>query len=196
MARTSSRTFPSNLIILAEGVTEIILLPWLAKNNGLDLNAAGVMLLSAGGANQVVKKYFQLKETVAIPIFCLLDHDAQVQANEIKGVLRSRDNLYVLESGEIEDLFKLESLISLLNAYLVDLPHISGYSSPISSEDFLSNSNRSTVLDKLWRERDLGKFDKVGFAKFVADSPCHAQEISLDGRMLLESITAHAGLFQ
>lgn len=182
--------FLPDIIVLVEGATETILLPFLAKRIGVDLSAIGAMIVPSGGANQVVKKYCQLKEIVNIPIFCLLDRDAAEQGRIIQNELRSQDCLYVLEDGEIECLFPLPVLVSNLNIYLSTLPYFSNYGREICLEDFSHNPSRSAVLDRLWRERKLGKFNKVDFAYFIANSSSLDQEITVDGWSLIKSIVA------
>lgn len=182
--------FLPDLIVLVEGTSEIILLPHLAKLLGQDLNALGAMLIPAGGANQVVRKYNQLRETVAIPIFCLLDRDAETQKEQIAAQLRRQDFLYTLKGGEIEDLIKLDSFVLLLNSYLSSPPYSALACRSIEEADFSANLTRTNILEKLWRERELGKFDKVGFAKFATEKLAEAHEISPDGRLLIKSLAA------
>jgi hypothetical protein len=111
-----------------------------------------------------------------------------VQGQAIKSQLRSQDCLYVLEDGEIEDLLHLPALVLLLNSYLSELPHLSSCVKPVCLEDFVSSTNRTHTLGKLWRERRLGNFDKVGFAKFIAAKAHLNPDISADGRRLIASI--------
>jgi hypothetical protein len=194
------------LIVLVEGPTEIILLPLLALRLGIDLNALGAMLIAAGGANQVAKKYAQLKEIVAIPIFCLLDRDAEQQKNLIAGQLRSEDYLYTLKEGEIEDLIRMDSFVPLINRYLVTGQYGALGLEPVQESDFEPGLSRTAVLERLWRQRNLGKFDKVGFARFIAEvsaietvsgttsqataGSLAVHEITPDGRLLIKTLAA------
>ena len=72
-----SLRFPVRMVVIAEGATEETLLPEFAKRCGYDFDKEGVYVLSAGGKNQVVKLYYQLVETLKLPIFVLLDKDAK-----------------------------------------------------------------------------------------------------------------------
>jgi hypothetical protein len=182
--------FLPDLLVLVEGTTETILLPTLAKRLGLDLDGLGAMLIPAGGANQVAKKYGQLKHKVSIPIFCLLDADAHEQKILIKSQLRNNDCLYSLKEGEVEDLIRIDSFVCLLNDYLSTPPYSSFGLKPIHETDFRPSEARTRVLDSLWRERKLGKFDKVDFAKFVSQRLRAAEQISADGRILINSLAA------
>jgi hypothetical protein len=183
-------SFLPNFIVLVEGTTEAVLLPGLAKCSGVDLNSYGAMLIAAGGANQVARKYMHLKQMVSMPIFCLLDRDAQEQRQLITGNLRPEDCLYVLEDGEIEDVLKLGSLVPFLNDFLDSLPFPPGYCQPIQPTDFHQGMGHTAILERLWHERKLGKFDKVGFAKFMVDKLSSHEPISGDGHRLIKSLAA------
>lgn len=196
--------FLPDLLVLVEGATEAILLPILALRLGIDLNAIGAMIIPAGGANQVAKKYAQLKEFVAIPIFCLLDRDAEQQRDMIASQLRRSDHLYILKEGEIEDLIRIDTLVPLINRYLASAQYAALSLKPVQESDFEPGLARTTVLEKLWRQRNLGKFDKVGFAKFIAGGseaddrtahqatpgPLEVHEITPDGRLLIKTLAA------
>jgi hypothetical protein len=181
-----------NVIVLVEGATEAVLLPPLSTALGLDFNSLGAMVVAAGGANQVVRKYSQLKEAVTLPVFCLLDRDAKEQGQMLAELLRPNDHLHILQDGEIEDVFALEILVELLNNYVETLSVSGGTCLPISSRDFVGNGSRTAVLEKLWRRRDLGKFDKVGFAKFAAGHIDAHSSISPDGRQLIGALAQYS----
>ncbi|PWU00676.1 MAG: hypothetical protein C5B53_03685 [Candidatus Melainabacteria bacterium] len=197
--------FLPDLLVLVEGATETILLPLLALCLGIDLNALGAMLIPAGGANQVAKKYTQLKETAAIPIFCLLDSDAEQQKNLIASQLRPEDHLYTLKEGEIEDLIRIDCFVPLINRYLAAAQYGALGLKPVQESDFEPSLSRTATLERLWRERNLGKFDKVGFAKFLVEESKAAvsegasqavtgvlagHEITPDGRLLIKTLAA------
>ena len=182
--------FLPNRIILVEGATETIILPALAKCFGIELSAAANMIVACGGAGHMVRKYTQLKDVVSIPIFCLLDRDAEEQRLMLTNHLRPQDRLYFLEDGEIEDIFQLEFFVYILNRYLNSLPFSYGTSQSINPEDLEESLSRTSSLEKLWRRRELGKFDKVGFADFVANN-ISRQAISDDGRSLIKSLSEH-----
>jgi hypothetical protein len=155
-------------ILLVEGTTEAILFPCAAFCLGASFESCGLLLWAAGGANQVVKRFMQLKEMVVIPIACVLDADAAEQAQVIRDGLREHDQLHVLQQGEVEDAFSARLFTELLNQYL----HASLASSePIKLEEFvrLSRGQRKTsVAHQLLRQRASLDFDKVQFAKLAA----------------------------
>lgn len=185
--RLPGHFLPEKLLIV-EGPTEVILLPYFAQCLGSDISKAGIMFVSAGGANKVLKKYLHFKELVCLPIICLLDNDAQEQYTSIAHHLRGEDRLLLVHSGEIEDIIGLKPLVSLLNSYLTGLFIKSGIYPTIEEEDFSQNISRKQVLERLWRERELGKFDKVDFARFVASQEKRADLISDHGKNLIEKI--------
>lgn len=186
---SESRTsLPSNfqpaLIVLVEGNTESILLSkflTLSKNKTSD---QAVMFNACGGANQLLRKYLQLRDVCSLPIVCVMDHDAVEQTSTIEDVLREGDYLHTWSAGEIEDTFSVESLYDSLNAYL----HSLGVAEPLKDEDLYSDLRRTELLDKLWRNRGLGDFDKVGFAEFQATRLKNVQDIPAEGQQLMRSI--------
>jgi hypothetical protein len=191
-------TFLPDSIVFVEGPTESVLLPALCNANGLDLNKAGTMIVAAGGANQVVRRYMTAKETFAIPIFCILDGDAVEQAELLYQNVREGDGLHVLEDGEIEDLVKIDALIPLLNAFIESLSVAANDLMRIRSAHFPEGTSRTKVLDRLWRERSLGKFDKVGFAEFMAheleQDLSMANHLSTDGKLLISNLKKTTGV--
>ena len=69
--------FPIKEVIIVEGITEETLLPVFAKQCGFNFDEKGIQIVSAGGKNQVVKMFYLLSEQLKLPIFVLLDNDAQ-----------------------------------------------------------------------------------------------------------------------
>lgn len=180
--------FLPDMLLIVEGPTEVILLPYFAACLGINIGRNAVMFVAAGGANQVLKKYMYFKELVRLPIFCLLDSDAIGQYSQILANLRAEDHVWLLENGEIEDMFALKQLVPLLNSYLATLQIKSGVSLPIEASDFPENTSYKRILERLWRERELGKFDKVNFAKFVAGQETSAQIIAAARKPLIETL--------
>jgi hypothetical protein len=175
------------MLVLVEGPTDNLLLPCFAKNAGVDLNTFSIMFISAGGAKQIARRYGLLKEMVSIPIFCVFDGDAQTESDKVRNNLRSSDCLHVLADGEIEDVLNLDSFVNHLNNYFSSLTNTSYYQT-ISPVDFDGVSGRGERLERFWRDRKLGHFDKLHFARFLADALGSEDEISLDGKTLIASL--------
>ncbi len=157
--------FLPQVIVIVEGPTEAVLLPRFAASMGIDLQANAIMIIPAGGAKQVSRRYLFLRDLVALPIVCILDRDAEEQAGVINDTIRDCDKLFVLEAGEIEDTFEIGTFVRQLNLYLESFH---GSVQPLSTSDFPSKVSRKIILNKLWKARKLGDFDKIAFAESIA----------------------------
>ena len=82
-AAATQKVTPIKKLVIAEGITEEILLPAFAEANGYNFIENGVKIIAAGGKNQVVKLYYKLIEQVKVPIFILLDKDAESNKSSI-----------------------------------------------------------------------------------------------------------------
>ena len=162
--RISLKTpLPEKMILLVEGSTEEIVLPHLAKCMGIDFNELGIKTISVGGKNQILKHYSTWSEYSRLPVRVVLDSDAQEQADEIKDILRAEDKIFLLKDGEFEDCFSIEAVIDLCNQIiLMD-------QDPLNIEEFDLDARRTHDLNKIWRSRGLGDFDKVLFAEAIVD---------------------------
>jgi len=176
------------VIILVEGLTEQILLPYFASVCGLDLAAMAAMIIPAGGAKKLLRKYLYWKERTKLPIFCLFDRDAQVWAAKVSSQLRVGDYLHVLADGEIEDLVQLEFFVHQLNNYLTD-DLLNDENRPVVISDFLPAQKRTLSLDRIWRQRQLGKFEKVKFAQFITNALCNQESISADAKYMFDKLS-------
>lgn len=157
--------FLPGAIVIVEGPTEEVLLPRFGQVLGMNFQADAIMVVSAGGAKQVAKRYLLLRDLVAIPIVCILDRDAEEQAALIHDTVRDSDRLFVLQAGEIEDTFNSKSFARHLNRYLESFP---GSVQPVVEGDVPTGISRKAILAKLWKARKLGAFDKIAFAESIA----------------------------
>ncbi len=156
--------FLPQLILVVEGETESILLPHFANLLGQNFSRMGVMLLAAGGAKQVARRYFELRDVVTLPMVLCVDADAGEEIEVASEALRDSDRLHVWKDGEIEDTLETPVLVQQLNAFL----QTSGGPGSVSLNDFPDGQKRTVLLNKLWRARGLGNFDKIGFAEVIA----------------------------
>lgn len=154
--------FPIEKVVLVEGITEEILLPKFAKLCGYDFDKRGINLISAGGKNQVVRIFYQLADVLKLPIFVLLDSDAQANFEEIKPKLRKNDTVYVLKNGEFEDVLPLNLIKRTLNQMLKNL-------SSISIADLRRNESMTKILHYVLKEKGL-EFKKAEFAALVSEN--------------------------
>jgi hypothetical protein len=185
-------SFLPKIIVLAEGQTEALILPTFAKLLGVNFNTIGVHLESCGGAKQVVKQYLNLKELTVLPILCILDADVSESAEIIQDSLRSQDRIVTMRAGEIEDSFSLPTFHRLLNIYLKE----TGCLEPIAATELLTTEGkRIGNLDRLFRIRGLGYFDKIGFAE-TAVRNLHKSDVPEDGKRIIGTIqeVSNAGI--
>ena len=176
-----SLRFPIEKVVIAEGATEEILLPAFAKFCGFDFDKEGIFILSAGGKNQVVKLYYNLVETLKLPIFVLLDKDAQENLEEIKPRLRSCDRIHLLECGEFEDLLPLELIKRTLEYELNNI-------SIIEHEMFLSDEPRVKILEEVFKTRGMHEFKKAEFARMVKNNIKRNNDISSEIAAIISEI--------
>lgn len=182
---------PSKLL-LVEGQTEAILVPLFAQLYGFEFSDHRILMISGGGANQVAKRFLSFRESTEIPIACLLDGDAESQFEIISQHLGNADLLFRLPSGEFEDTFEITRLVSLLNRYLQSMtgekaPALIEFQ-PLKKEQFPPEEKRTQVLNKIWRERALGNFDKVEFAEFAAQTIKTRGDVPYDFSAMIETM--------
>ena len=174
--------FPVKKIILCEGITEEILLPKFAQIRGYDLNKNGIYIISAGGKNQVVKYFYNYAECLKIPIFVLLDNDAQENLHEIKPRLREFDKIHLVKSGEFEDLLPNSLLIKTLNytTQNISLAPIEGLETQASKVEF---------LEEFYRHRGLHEFKKAEFAHAVKENITGIDDVSDEIAEIIEELS-------
>gem|GEM_PF-1099187 len=173
-------TFLPQLLLIVEGQTEALLIPYLTRSLGVDLDSLAVSVAPVGGAKQAARRYLDLRDLVDIPIVVVLDNDAAEESQLVMDMLRPCDRLHVLSSGEIEDVFEKGVVIELLNRYLQPLKD----TAPITLLDLDGQERRTVILNRLWRARGLGDFDKVGFARSIVDGGIKAEQIPVEIRAI------------
>ncbi|MBU6454923.1 MAG: ATP-dependent endonuclease [Cyanobacteria bacterium REEB67] len=154
-----------SLVVLVEGQSELIVLPHFARLMGASLESMGALVIASGGAPQVVRRYLTLKDVLNIPIVCVFDGDAEDSSMVIEESLRECDGLITLESTELEDCYSYEQLLKILNLQLARNGQV------LASEPFQipKDGPRKNALNKLFRARGLGDFDKIAFARTTVD---------------------------
>jgi len=178
--------FLPNAIIIVEGQTEALLLPHFAHFLNTDVRKRGLMIVSAGGAKQIVKRYFSWRDIVCLPIICAFDKDAEEQASAVLDARRDNDFVHIFQAGEIEDTFELNAFVTFLNRYLETFP---GSLRPVSAADFPQKGPRKTVLSRLWKDRHLGAFDKIAFAESIVANLTCVSQVPLEVARILEVCT-------
>lgn len=157
-----SLKYPLTKLVICEGITEEILLPEFSKMLGYDFDKNGVYILSAGGKNQVVKLFYKLADIVRLPIFILLDKDAQYNSLQIEPKLRHFDKVYLLQSGEFEDILPRELLEKTLKYATENISN-----SPINE---IESGHTVEFLEDFFKHRGLHEFKKAEFATMVKEN--------------------------
>lgn len=163
--------YPLEKIILVEGITEECLLPAFSQFLGYDFYAEGIHVIGAGGKNQVVKMYYQLTEELKLPIFILLDKDAEENISQIKPKLRSKDKIHIVSCGEFEDLLPKSLIVKTINNHFQNFLHI-------TENDITENMPMVKILEELFKIQGLHEFKKAEFARLIKENISEKSDIS------------------
>jgi hypothetical protein len=150
--------YTQHVLLLAEGQTEQRLLPRLGEALGLPETAW--WCLPVGGKSQMLGIYAHIKAALALPVVILLDADAEALHQPLLPQLRPQDRLCVLADGELEDHLDPVWLVNTLNRAYDLYP-------PLPPAFFTPDQPRVEQLKALWRERQLGVFDKMTLASLL-----------------------------
>ena len=161
--------FPLEKIILCEGITEEILLPVFADILGYNFNKKGVHLISAGGKNQIARRYTEYKDSVKIPIFILLDEDAKEIEKILSPILQPKDKIHLIKQGEFEDILSKKTLQKVLKSEF-----------GIPNANLSANEPMCKILTELLRINGAGDFKKADFAKKVKNVLNKKSEITAE----------------
>lgn len=173
--------FPIELVVLAEGATEETLLPEFGKLSGFDFDKEGVILIAAGGKNQVVRKYYELSSDLKVPIFVLLDNDGTENAKEIEPRLRPIDKIHLIQSGEFEDLLP-ENIVKL--TLEKELSNISLLDENIHAQ----KGHRVEYLEDIFKTRGLHSFKKAEFAKMVKENLSSENDLTPELSLIIKEV--------
>ena len=157
-----STLYPVKKAVLTEGITEETLLIEFAKILGVDFKKEGIFVLGAGGKNQVARKYYKMIEEIKIPVFILLDNDADEICELIKPKLRKIDSLYKIKSGEFEDILPKNLIKNALNFHFSQNLLSNG-------DDFEESNHTVENLNNCYKNNGWGEFKKADFAKIVRE---------------------------
>lgn len=176
-----SLKYPLEKIILAEGITEETLLPVLSKYLGHDFYKKGIQVIAAGGKNQVVKMYYKLINEVKLPIFILLDKDAEENIKQITPKLRPTDKIHLVSCGEFEDLLPKSLIIKTVNKHFENFL-------TVTQKDFEADIPTAKVLEEIFKTKGLHEFKKAEFAKLVSENITSDSDISDEVRNIINEI--------
>ena len=173
--------FPVKKVLLCEGITEEILLPVFARLCGYDFNMNGIYVISAGGKNQVVKYFYRYAETLKIPVFILLDKDAQDNFREIKPKLRKDDAIHILKCGEFEDLLPDKLIIKTLNFAIKNI-------SILPVNEIKQTTSKVEFLEEFFKHRGMHEFKKSEFAQLVKNNISSNEDVSGEIREIISEL--------
>jgi len=173
--------YPIEKIILAEGITEEILLPAFSRYLGFDFYNKGINIIAAGGKNQVVKMYYKLIEELKLPIFILLDKDAEDNIKQITPKLRKIDKIHLVSCGEFEDLLPKSLVVKTVNKHFENFL-------AITENDLKSDVPTAKVLEELFKTKGLHEFKKAEFAKLVRENIKSDTDISKEIRNIVHEL--------
>lgn len=173
--------FPIEKIIIAEGITEEILLPKFAKLCGYDFDKMGINLISAGGKNQVVKMFYQFIESLKLPMFVLLDDDAKENLAEISPRLRKIDKVYLINNGEFEDVLPLKLIKRTLNNYLKNFDSV-------ELADLRKDLPMTDILEEIFKQKGFSEFKKAEFATLIAQNIQSLDDVSEEIKTIVGAI--------
>lgn len=174
--------YPVKKVLLCEGITEETLLPVFARLCRYDLNEHGIHIISAGGKNQVVKYFYNYAECLKIPIFVLLDNDAETNLEEIKPKLRSIDKIHLLKCGEFEDLLPNSLITKTLNFATENI-------SIAPLEELKNATSKVEFLEEFFKHRGLHEFKKAEFAQLVRQNISGLDDVSAEIKEIISELS-------
>ncbi|HBW2483671.1 TPA: hypothetical protein MEN80_005812, partial [Klebsiella pneumoniae] len=107
-------------LILVEGESEEIFIPIIALRADINLKAKKIKVYNCKSKQKVLSDFLSFKEKYPdLKMVCLLDSDAVKEKEEIQRIITDKLDKYRLiyiAHGAFEDLFDLETSLTVLNA--------------------------------------------------------------------------------
>lgn len=175
-----SLKFPISTVLICEGITEETLLPEFAKLMDFDFDKNGIFVLSAGGKNQVVKTFYKLVESLKLPIFVLLDKDAEENYREILPKMRKIDRIHLIEHGEFEDILPVKLLEKTLAFATKNIS--------VAEEGEIHEGETVEFLTDFFKHRGLHEFKKAEFAHMVKENISSKEDVSEEISEILKEL--------
>lgn len=172
--------FPISTVLICEGITEETLLPEFAKLMDFDFDKNGIFVLSAGGKNQVVKTFYKLVECLKLPIFVLLDKDAEENYREILPKMRKIDRIHLIEHGEFEDILPVKLLEKTLAFATKNIS--------VAEEGEIHEGETVEFLTDFFKHRGLHEFKKAEFAHMVKENISSKEDVSEEISEILKEL--------
>lgn len=175
-----SLKFPISTVLICEGITEETILPEFAKLMDFDFDKNGIFVLSAGGKNQVVKTFYKLVECLKLPIFVLLDKDAEENYREILPKMRKIDRIHLIEHGEFEDILPVKLLEKTLAFATKNIS--------VAEEGEIHEGETVEFLTDFFKHRGLHEFKKAEFAHMVKENISSKEDVSEEISEILKEL--------
>jgi len=154
--------YPIEKILLCEGQTEHTLLEPILKNIGFDIYKKGVLIIPSGGKNQVAKNFYKMIEYTKLPFLILLDKDAEQTKELILPKLRKKDCIYLLNSGEFEDILPKKLITEVINNN-----HPNEHNCNLN--DFSNEIPMAKNINLIYKKYGFGDFKKAEFSKQIKE---------------------------
>jgi hypothetical protein len=170
-------------LVLAEGNTEALMIPAIAEAMGHNLDREGIMVLPVGGKNQMLQQYVNYAEHLSIPIYIVMDRDAQSLLPDLTYYQRDQDQIFVLEEGEFEDIYAPDLIVKTINTCYQP-------SHPVTKMMLKDpkHEGRVKIMQRLWQQLGLGLFDKIDFAQYMAQMIRAEKRVSPEMESLIQKI--------
>lgn len=173
--------FPIEKIVLAEGITEEILLPVFAKKLGYDFNKYGIYVIGAGGKSKIPILYNKLKDKIKLPIIMIMDNDASTIYHELIKTMKKQDKAIIIENGEFEDILPKCLIKRSFNQYFYDIEKV-------TSKDFMCKNSMCENISNIYKSRQIGEFQKAHFAKIIAQNVKYKTDTSKEIGSIINEI--------
>ena len=126
--------------------------------------------------------YYELIDEVKIPIFVLLDRDAEENIRQIQPKLRAIDKIHLVSCGEFEDLLPKSLIVKTVNSHFENFL-------TITEDDLNLPLPTAKVLEELFRTKGLHEFKKAEFAKLVRENISENADISGEITQIIKEIS-------
>ncbi len=173
--------YPIRKLIIAEGITEEILLPVFASKLGCNFDKEGIYIIGSGGKSKSPSLYLKLKDKLNIPIVLLFDSDAKEICQFLQKQMLRKDKILIIENGEFEDILSINLLKRSLNGeYMQTLPAV--------KSDFHIYNSMCENIEYYYKSRHLGEFKKAKLSKIIAGNVKYKTDITDDIKLLIKRI--------
>ena len=125
--------------------------------------------------------YYKLIEELKLPIFVLLDKDAESNEYSINNKLRKSDKVYLLNSGEFEDLLPKSLIKKTINNEFKNFI-------TVKESDINTDNSMVKTLEELFKEKCLHEFKKADFAQRVKTQIKTEKDLSEELKQIIQEI--------